>query len=202
MSENDTFKTIESPPRPVIFKEKKSKFYAYTFDIKEEATAKHHIEHLKRKHPTAKHCCYAYQIGTSSKIKKTFDDGEPHNSAGGSIYSQIKSFEVTNVLVVIIRYFGGIKLGIGGLASAYKMAARMTLSEATIITKTINKEYLLSFKYKELHKVMKIIKEHQLTITQKELELDCNIIIGVRANEAESVCDVFKSMYGVVITKL
>ena len=128
--------------------------------------------------------CYAYQIGTETIKFRANDDGEPNNSAGQPIYGQIQSYEVTNVLIVVVRYFGGVKLGIGGLIHAYKTTAQMALEASNIIEKTINQEFLLTFDYKNMNKVMRIIKEKQLEITNQKLEMNCEIQISVRKNDA------------------
>ena len=129
----DTYKTILEPSEEVLFKEKNSKFFGYAFPILNEEDVKVHLEQLKKQHFSARHWCYAYQIGTEKITFRANDDGEPNNSAGMPIYGQIQSFEVTNILIVVVRYFGGVKLGVGGLISAYKTAAQMSLENAQII---------------------------------------------------------------------
>jgi uncharacterized YigZ family protein len=134
---SDTYKTIEKPSEEILFKEKKSKFYGYAFPIATEDEVKPILEALKKKHHTANHVCYAWQLGVKNQSYRANDDGEPNNSAGMPIYGQILSFEVTDVLVAVTRIFGGTKLGIGGLISAYKTGAQMALENAKIIEKTI-----------------------------------------------------------------
>ena len=129
----DTYKTIEISVENILFKEKNSKFFGFAFPVTSEIEVKTHLENLKAEHFSARHWCYAYQIGTENIKFRANDDGEPSNSAGMPIYGQIQSFEITNVLVVVVRYFGGVKLGVGGLISAYKNTAQLTLDEATII---------------------------------------------------------------------
>ena len=123
----DTYRTILQPSDEVLFKEKNSKFYGISFPIKNEAEVKQHLENLKKQHHAARHWCYAYQLGTDDIKYRANDDGEPSNSGGMPIYGQIQSFDVTNILVVVIRYFGGVKLGVGGLINAYRTAAQMDL---------------------------------------------------------------------------
>jgi uncharacterized YigZ family protein len=204
MIENDTYKTIEKASDEVLFKEKNSKFLGYAFPISNEDDVKHHLEILKKQHHSARHWCYAYHLGTQeSTINfRANDDGEPNNSAGMPIYGQIQSFEVTNVLVVVVRYFGGVKLGVGGLISAYKTAAQMVLEASTIIEKTINVNYLIRFDYKHMNKVMRIIKEKQLQIVNQTLELDCQIIISVRLKDSETIFELFDSIFEITIKKL
>jgi len=130
------------------------------------------IDHLRKQHPHAGHFCYAYQIGTDVITYRANDDGEPTNSAGMPIYGQIQSFSVTNVLIVVVRIFGGVKLGVGGLISAYKTTAQLILETCEIVEKTIDIYYLISFDYKNMNQVMRVIKEKKLEITRQEMEID------------------------------
>ena len=200
--QNDTYKTIEKASPEILFKEKNSKFYGYAFPVTSEEAIKEHIEHLKKEHFSARHWCYAYQIGTEKIQYRANDDGEPNNSAGMPIYGQIQSFEVTNVLVVVVRYFGGVKLGVGGLISAYKVAAQMALEESEIIEKTIDKYFALSFNYAHMNKVMRIIKEKNLSIVSQKMEMDCEIIIGTRKKNVQNLLDTFENLYEVQLKKL
>lgn len=199
MEVNDTYKTIETRPEPVLFKDKNSKFYGYAFPVLTENEAKQHVETLKQEHHKARHWCYAYQLGTGTITYRANDDGEPNNSAGMPIYGQIQSFEVTNILIVIVRYFGGVKLGVGGLINAYKLTAQMVLEQSTIVEKTINIDYLICFDYKNMNSVMRIIKEKNLNITNQKLEMNCKMIISVRKKEAESVFEVFNQLFEISI---
>ncbi len=194
---NDTYKTIEQASPEILFKEKNSKFYGYAFPITTEEEVKEHIERLKKEHFSARHWCYAYQIGTEKIHYRANDDGEPNNSAGMPIYGQLQSFEVTNVLVVVVRYFGGVKLGVGGLISAYKTAAQMALENTQIIEKTIDKHFSLSFSYVHMNKVMRIIKEKNLTILSQKMELDCEIVVATRKKNVQSFWDTFENLYEV-----
>jgi uncharacterized YigZ family protein len=198
----DTYKTIDCPSEEILFKEKNSKFYGYAFPVSTEVEIKFHIEQLKKQHFGAVHFCYAYQIGTDKIIFRTNDDGEPSNSAGMPIYGQIQSFELTNVLVVVVRFFGGIKLGVGGLISAYKTCAQMTLEASQIIEKTINVHYLVAFDYKNMNKVMRIIKEKNLEIISQKMELSCEIEITTRKKNAETIFDIFDNLFEISIKKI
>lgn len=202
MIEKDTYRTIEVAPESILFKDKNSKFFGYAFPVTNEDTIKLYLEQLKKEHHAARHWCYAYQIGTETISYRANDDGEPNNSAGIPIYGQIQSFEVTNILIVVVRYFGGVKLGVGGLINAYRTAAQLILEAATIIKKTINLHYLISFDYKNMNTVMRIIKEKQLNVTNQNLEMDCQITISVRKNEAESVFETFNRLYEIDIKAL
>ncbi len=199
MLEKDTYKTITKPSDEVLFKDKNSKFFGYAFPVTNKSDIKSHIESLKKQHHSARHWCYAYQLGTENIIYRANDDGEPSNSAGQPIYGQIQSFNVTNILIVIVRYFGGVKLGVGGLINAYKTAAKLALEQSKIIEKTINKDYLIIFDYKNMNKVMRIIKEKQIKIVNQKLDLDCQIQISVRKKDAQPVFEVFNNLYEVKI---
>ena len=135
---DDLYKTITTPSKETLFKDRNSKFYGYAFPVTEEASVKDFLKFLRKKHHTARHFCYAWQLGTESVRFRANDDGEPSNSAGMPIYGQIQSFDVTNILVVSVRYFGGTKLGVGGLISAYRASARLTLESSAIEEKTID----------------------------------------------------------------
>lgn len=203
MSElKDTYKTINAPSKETLFKEKGSKFLGYAFPVVNEKDVHTLLTTIKQQHRSARHWCYAYQIGTEKKVFRANDDGEPSNSAGTPIYGQIQSFGLTNVLVIVVRYFGGVKLGVGGLVQAYKTTAQTTLKSCTIIEKTINVSYLILFEYKEMNKVMRVIKEKGLTITDQVLELTCAISISVRKSNAEQVYHKFNGLYGVEIKPL
>jgi uncharacterized YigZ family protein len=198
----DTYKTIAYPSEEVLFKEKNSKFFGYAFPVTSQEEIKTHLEHLKKKHFGAVHFCYAYQIGTEKIEFRANDDGEPSNSAGMPIYGQIQSFELTNILIVVVRYFGGTKLGVGGLISAYKTTAQMTLEAAEIIDKTIDVNFNISFDYKNINKVMRIIKEKKLVVTSQKMELNCEIEITTRKKNAEEIFDIFKGLFEITVTKL
>lgn len=198
----DTYKTISAPSEEILFKEKNSKFFGYAFPIVNEEEVKVHLEQLKKQHFSARHWCYAYQVGTEKISFRANDDGEPNNSAGMPIYGQIQSFEVTNILIVVVRYFGGVKLGVGGLISAYKTAAQMSLENAEIIEKTIDVNFQLTFDYKNMNKVMRVIKEKNLEIVSQKMEMNCEIIISTRKKNAESTFDIFSNLFEIKIKKL
>lgn len=204
MIENDIYKTIKKPSRHILYKDKNSKFFGYTFPVTTEEDVKQHLEELKKKHHSAGHWCYAYQLGkqASDIVFRANDDGEPNNSAGMPIYGQIQSFELTNILVVVVRYFGGTKLGVSGLITAYKSTAQMALKASKIISKTINVDFAISFEYKHMNTVMRIIKEKQLNIISQTLELDCKIIISVRLKDSQLIFDHFERLHEINIRAL
>ncbi|WP_054850677.1 YigZ family protein [Olleya sp. ITB9] len=200
--EADVYKTITKPSEEVLFKDKNSKFFGYAYPVTTEDKIKQHLEDLKKQHHQARHWCYAYQIGTETIAYRANDDGEPSNSAGMPIYGQIQSFEVTNVLIVVVRYFGGVKLGVGGLINAYRTGAQLALEASNIIERTINIDYLITCEYDLMNKVMRVIKEKNLNIINQKLELNCEITISVRKKEAESIKSIFDSIYKVDIKTL
>jgi uncharacterized YigZ family protein len=198
----DTYKTLSSPSPEILFKEKNSKFFGYAFPVINEEEIKSHLEHLRKQHFGAGHFCYAFQLGTETIQFRANDDGEPGNSAGMPIYGQIQSFGVTNVLVVVVRFFGGVKLGVGGLISAYRTAARMALEESKIIEKTIDIHFRVFFDYKNMNKVMRVIKEKNLTLISQQMQEDCQIEIATRKKNAEMVFDVFSNLFEVKIEQI
>jgi uncharacterized YigZ family protein len=204
MEIKDTYKTLKKASDEVLFKDKNSKFFCYAFPVNTEDAIKRHLEELKTQHHAARHWCYAYQLGTTQNTIKfrANDDGEPNNSAGMPIYGQIQSFDVTNILIVVVRYFGGVKLGVGGLINAYKTAAQLALEKGNIVTRTINVQFLISFDYKNMNKVMRIIKEKNLKIIDQKLELSCEIKISVRLKESKDIFTIFENLYEVNIKKL
>lgn len=177
-----------------MYKEKGSKFLGYVFPITSEEDVKQHIDELKKKHHTARHWCYAWQLGIDDIRYRANDDGEPNNSAGQPIYGQILSKEITNVLIVVVRYFGGTKLGVGGLINAYKTAAKLILDEAIIVEKTIDIHFQLIFEYQYMNKVMRIVKENNLEILKQSMELNCDFTISVRKKYAQKVKRKFEDL--------
>jgi len=192
--QNDTFQTIVNPTDEVLFKDKGSKFFGYAVPLSEESEVDSKIQNIKAKHHKARHWCYAYKIGVEPFVYRTNDDGEPTNSAGMPIYGQILSHELTNVLVVVVRYFGGVKLGVGGLISAYRTAAHMALESATTIRKTIDDTIELKFDYTDMNKVMKMIKDFNLTILKQEMQLSCVFLLAVRRSQTEEIIELFSEM--------
>ena len=202
MEIKDTFKTITSPTSEILFKEKNSKFFGYAFPITSEDEIKSILFNLRKQHFGAGHFCYAFQLGTDTVSFRVNDDGEPSNSAGMPIYGQIQSFSLTNILVVVVRFFGGVKLGVGGLITAYKTAAQMALEETVIIEKTIDIHYEISFDYKNMNKVMRIIKEKNLVILSQQMEERCQIQISTRKKNAEIIFDIFTNLFEIEIKKI
>ena len=183
----DTYLTIAQPTEPVLFKDKNSKFYGYAFPILNEDIVKEYIDYLKKTHKNGRHWCYAYQIGNENTHYRANDDGEPNNSAGMPIYGQIQSFNLTNILIVVVRYFGGVKLGVSGLINAYKNTAQLAIESAMIVEKTINRAYGLHFEYKNMNTVMRIVKEFQLHILQQDFKEQCYLQFEVRKRDTDKL---------------
>ena len=200
--QKDTYKTISKPSPEVLFKDRGSKFIGYAFPVTSEEEIKEHLRQLRKLHHSARHWCYAWQLGKQYEKYRTNDDGEPSNSAGMPIYGQLQSFDVTCILVVVVRYFGGTKLGVGGLIKAYKTAAQFALEASVIVERTIDEDFLLKFDYTEMNRVMRIIKDEDLNIKHQKMELDCEIYISVRRKDSERIFQLFNNTYKVNIKKI
>ena len=198
----DSYKTIIQASKEGLFKDRGSKFYGYAFPVTNEEEIKEKIELLKKQHYNARHWCYAWQLGKKYDHYRANDDGEPSNSAGMPIYGQLQSFNVTNVLVVVVRYFGGTKLGVGGLIKAYKNGAKLALENSIIIHKTIDEVFLIKFEYPEMNTIMRIIKDENISIINQKMELDCQFIISIRKKEAIRIFKIFENTYKVSIKVL
>ncbi len=199
-SPSDTYKTLLEASEEILRKEKKSKFFGIAFPIEKESEVKPLIEALKKKHHTANHVCYAWRLGVVHPRYRANDDGEPNNSAGMPIYGQIQSFEVTNVLVAVTRIFGGTKLGVGGLISAYREAAQAALQASKIVEKTLQQKIELQFEYPQMEVVMRKIKQQQLEVVSQKLEVDCQLVISVQKSKSKLVFEAFDRIYGVKTT--
>ncbi len=199
MENTDIYKTIAEPSEGILFKEKGSKFIGFCFPVATEEDIRENLDALRKVHPNAVHHCYAYQIGTETTRYRANDDGEPSNSAGAPIFGQIQSFGLTNILVVVIRYFGGVKLGVGGLISAYKLTAQMAIESCEIVERTINYNYVIAFDYKNMNKVMRVIKEKNLQIVHQKMTESCEIEIAVRKNASVATELIFEQLFEITI---
>lgn len=194
----DTYRIIESPVEG-LFKDRGSKFIAKIYPIENEHDIKEVLENLRSEYYDARHHCYAYILGPDKSNWRANDDGEPSGSAGKPIYGQLLSYDLTNILAVVIRYFGGTKLGIPGLINAYREAVKDALSQATILEKTVNETFLLKFDYPVMDLVMRTIKEKNYSIISTKFEMSCEIRIEVRKAESTEAFEYFKGIYGVEI---
>ena len=188
---SDIYKEVKFQSKG-IYKEKGSKFIAYSYPVYSEEEVKERIKKVKKLEYGARHHCYAFVINPDKSACRTNDDGEPSSTAGKPILGQIQSNELTNILIIVVRYFGGVKLGIPGLIRSYKTASANAISNATIITKTIKEIYELECKYTQIKDVMQIVKELKLEIINTNFQLDCQLIFAIAKSKAKNVIDTFK----------
>lgn len=198
---DDTYKTI-SRPAEGIYKEKGSKFLAFAFHVETEAEVKAILEQKRKEYFDARHHCYAYILGADKCAYRANDDGEPSGTGGRPIYGQLLSFDLTNTLVVVVRYFGGILLGASGLANAYKTAARDALEHAAREERTIDVRYRVKFEYPQMNDVMRILKDYGLTPKNQQFELSCQLDFAVRQSQSVQVSDAFMNLRTVKIEVL
>lgn len=191
----DSFLTIENAVEG-LFKDKGSKFIAYAIPVETEEEIKEHIQKFKKAHHSARHHCYAWRLGANKKRFRMNDDGEPSSTAGKPILGQIKRMELTNILVVVVRYFGGTLLGVSGLINAYKEAAADALGNATIIEKLVETTFKIKFDYQNMNPVMRIFKEESLEQKENKFELRCDITSSIRKSEAERIFEKFRKIEG------
>jgi uncharacterized YigZ family protein len=180
--ESDNYKTIKSSSEGT-YKEKGSRFLAFAFPVVNQEEIKPIIERIRKEYHDASHHCFAYMIGRERLIWRINDDGEPSGSAGRPILGQINSFWLTNILIVVSRYFGGTLLGVSGLINAYKTAAADAIRNAEIIDRTLHEYYEIDFSYATMNDVMKILKEEDAGQSRQSFELECSMIINVRVSD-------------------
>ena len=181
---DDTYRTISGNTEG-LFKDKGSKFLSYAFPIRNESEAKPHLIGLRELHPKAVHHCYAYRLGMDRMSYRMSDDGEPSGTAGRPILNTLYSRDITNILVVVVRYFGGTLLGVPGLINAYKTATELALDEAEIITSHLFQNYQLVFSYIQMNEVMRIVKEMELPVAEQHFEMECSMVVEVRTTLIE-----------------
>ena len=198
----DTYNTIAAPSPEVLFKDRKSKFYGYAFPLVHEDEVKSILGILRKKHPSANHFCYAWQIGIDTVSYRANDDGEPKNSAGMPIYRQLQSFGVTNALVMVARVFGGTKLGVGGLINAYRNTAQLTLEKSIITKGTVEIKFVLEFDYDLINEVMRMVKRLQLNIISQEMQSSCTMIIAIARKKSAAVLKEMKAIHRLKITPI
>lgn len=185
---DDTYHTIAGPAQG-LYKEKGSKFLAFAFPVRSTDEVKQHLEALRKEYFDARHHCYAYILGPTKDAYRANDDGEPSGTGGRPIHGQLLSADLTDTLVVVVRYFGGVLLGASGLANAYKTAARDAIEHAEIIEKTIDIRYRLHFEYATMNDVMRIIKDFNLVPTNQDFNLDCRLDVSVRQSQSNRLYD-------------
>jgi uncharacterized YigZ family protein len=188
---DDRYKTINVISEG-LFKAQGSRFISYAIPVKKEKEVKKHLDNLQNKHHDARHLCFAYQLGFDKSVYRISDGGEPSGTAGKQIFGQIRSKDLTNILIVVVRYFGGIKLGIHGLINAFRTASKNALDNATIITKTVNDVYEICYDYADMNNVMKILKDNKIKQLSHKFELACKITFLVRKNDSNKIYEIFK----------
>jgi uncharacterized YigZ family protein len=193
------YSTIEIPAI-AEFKERGSKFLAYSYPVDSVDTCKKIIAGLKKEHPKAVHFCVAYRIGVEGNIFRASDDGEPAGSAGRPILGQIDSKQLTNIMVVVVRYFGGSLLGVPGLINAYKTATTLALQLAPIVQKPIELQYELNFDYHQMNEVMMIVKQYNCSVTEQEAQLFVQLKIGIPKARLEEALNKFNDLREVKLT--
>lgn len=192
----DYFLTISAESES-LYKEKGSKFIGYAIPVTNEEEVKAHLERLAGLHHQSRHVCYAYRLGADLETYRINDDGEPSGSAGQPIFGQIRSFEVTNVLVAVVRYFGGTKLGVGGLIHAYKTAAADALSAAEIIKEFIPVIYTAKFEYARMGDVMSTVEKYNWNVVETDFQLSCKLTFSCRLSEKDQVGQAFEPLHDV-----
>ncbi|MBB6324852.1 putative YigZ family protein [Algoriphagus iocasae] len=176
---DDTYLTIQNVSEG-LFKDRSSKFFYFAFPVRTEDQIKEKLAELRKTYYDARHHCYAYALGKDADIFRAVDDGEPNHSAGDPILGQIRSNNLTNILIVVVRYFGGTKLGMSGLIQAYKTSAAMAIEENVIVEEKVLETVKIRFQYPSMNEVMKLVKTHELEITDQEMGLDCQMTIEFR----------------------
>ncbi len=182
-----SFKTIKSPVENILLKEKGSKFIGFSFPVKNESEIKKNLEKLKEQHPKATHHCYAFRLGISGENYRANDDGEPNGSAGLPIYNQLLAHNLTNILLIVIRYYGGTKLGVSGLVKAYKETAKLTLDECEIITKELESEIEISFSFNQQNIIFSLLNKFDGKILDFDAQEICTISAIIKTSQKENI---------------
>ena len=189
----DTYKTIAKPSEG-SYSEKRSKFLAYAFPVQNEQEVKARLAEIQKKHWDARHHCYAYILGPHKDAYRQNDNGEPSGTAGRPIYGQLLSKDLTNTLVIVVRYFGGIKLGVSGLQNAYKVAAKEALDAAVIEERTIQEQYRVVFEYVKMNDIMQILKDPEIQVLDRQSDMRCTYTISVRQRDADRITDALRKV--------
>lgn len=198
---DDTYKTIKLPAEG-IFKEKGSKFIAYLYPVRSDAEIKDIVGNLKALHPKARHHCWAVRLSPDRTIFRINDDGEPSGTAGRPILNTLLSNDITDVLAVVVRYFGGTLLGVPGLINAYKTATADAIIHSEIITKTINIICRINFEHAKMNEVMRVIKEEEIQFSNQIFDLTCSIDLEIRQSRVNKVCGRLQKIEGLILQYL
>ena len=191
----DTYKTITSPAEG-LFKDKGSKFIAYAYPLRNEEEVKERVAALKAEHPKARHHCWAYRLTPDRSVYRINDDGEPSGTAGRPILNTLLSYDVTNLLVVVVRYFGGTLLGVPGLIHAYKTATQEALQAAEVVELTVNDRYRVSFDYEQMNNIMRIVKEEGISVLNQAFDTRCQLDVEIRQQQVNRVVERFQQVGG------
>lgn len=195
----DIYRTIAAGSTGPVFKDKKSKFYGYAYPVLNKEDIREKLANLRSEHPSARHLCYAWQVGIDNVEQRVNDDGEPHNSAGQPILGQIRAFGLTNILVGVIRYYGGAKLGVGGLINAYRTTARNAIELAQIVNKERQQIFKLQCGYDLTGKVMHLIEKNSWEILSRDMSTDCSLLVGIRLSDLDKFQEYFGNYREVLI---
>lgn len=194
----DTYKTLESPSKG-LYKEKGSKFFSFAYPVVTENEIKSIIDGLKQEYYDARHHCYAYVLGFDKSAWRANDDGEPSGTAGRPIHNILQSYDLTNALIVVVRYFGGIKLGVSGLINAYKVAANDAISNSAIVERIIFEIYRIEFPYNLINEVMKIIKDYGIQVVEMKVDNQAAIVCKIRRNEVQKMIIRSQALYQIQV---
>jgi uncharacterized YigZ family protein len=195
---SDKYKTIQGPAEG-LYKEKGSRFIALAFPVETEQEAKEHLLKVKKEYHDARHHCYAFRICPENEFFRSSDDGEPSGTAGKPILNQIFSKELFNVLVVVVRYFGGTKLGVPGLIKAYQTATQEALAHAVIVTRAITRRVEIAFDYQAMNRVMRVIKEEEPEVTERNFDTRCSMVVQVEKNKEKYLLEKLKRINGLTV---
>lgn len=198
---NDTYKTVNKISEG-LYKEKGSKFISYAIPVSSEENIKSHINKLKIEHHNARHHCFAYRLGADKKIYRFNDDNEPSNTAGKPIYGQIESYDLTDILIVVIRYFGGTLLGKGGLINAYRTSAKDAIKNAGIIEKTVHDTYSISCNYENIDTIQRFLNKNNIQVVNSVFDLTCALEVEIAQSQTERVVKQLKSIKNVKLKLL
>ena len=196
--EKDVYKTIAAPAEGQVT-EKRSKFLAFAFPVRTVEEVKELVDAYSKKYYDARHACYAYMLGHERLTFRANDNGEPSGTAGKPILGQINSNELTDILIIVVRYFGGVKLGTSGLIQAYKAAAAEAIAAATIVEKTVDEQIVISFEYVLMNSVMRIVKEEEPAIVSQSFDNDCQMTLSIRASRMPRLRERMEKIDGVRI---
>lgn len=192
-----SFNTIKSPVENILLKEKGSKFIGFAFPVDDEEDLKKSLQKIREEHPKATHHCYAFRLGMKGENYRANDDGEPSGSAGLPIYNQLLAHEITNVLVIVVRYYGGTKLGVSGLVKTYKESAKITLEEAEIITKELESEIEISFNFSQQNQIFTLLNKFDGRILDFLSDEKCVITAKIKTSLNENISEQLSEMQNI-----